>query len=431
MRDMRRLILGAGLVLLATHAQALDTTATAAALRLAGTITGGAMPTSAPEFAQMVAAIQAGDNLEAASIAAESNYAATYLFRRLAFQMQNPALDASQVTDNDATTFLIAHFIHAAGAQGGISTLWYENATYLVKVTRDNVPTQVHAADLTAGELASLNWRTQLVRVAGQTAMNGTDDDSVLVPIPAKHVGGYLTLSDRANDNSFAMFGATAGTNLRMIEGMWTIATGLEVLDFASTSAHIQDVPRFVPGDDPNLFHGQGQNACIACHGGGITSLNHGYSTVADVFDFDPQDGLVYIAAPTTDTMKSLASDPKKRKANAACNLVKTPTAVCNPDSIGADPNQAWDLTATWQDNGLLMRLGWSGLTQGQGLASLGIALGQAEIVYQNFTQRVINEICPTSIFAPTDIAKIAADGRIPDDLRVIVAEVASHPACM
>jgi hypothetical protein len=418
-------------VVFAAQAQALDATATAAALRLAGTITGGSMPASAPEFAEMVAAIQIGDNLKAATIAATSNYAASYLFRRLAFQMQNPALDASQVTDNDATAFLIAHFIHAAGAQGGISTLWYENATYLVNVTRKGVPTQVHAADLTASELSAINWRDQLVRVEGQTAKSGTGDDDPLINIPAKHVGGYLTLSDRANDNSFAMFGATAGTNLRMIEGMWTIATGLEVLDFASTSAHIQDVPRFVPGDDPNLFHGQGQNACIACHGGGITSLNHGYSTVADVFDFDPQDGLIYIANPTTNTMKSLASDPKKRKANAACNLVKTPTAVCNPDSVGADPNQGWDLTATWQDNGMLMRLGWSGLTQGQGLSTLGIALGQADIVYQNFTQRVIREVCPTSIFDPTVVNQIAADGRIPDDLRVIVAEVASNPACM
>ena len=138
-------------LLLASPARAaIDAPSTIAALRIAGTVTGGLMPTSGPEFAQMVAAIQGGDRLRAATIAANSNYAATYLLRRLAFQMQNPGLDATKVTDNDATTFLMAHFIRAAGAQNGISGLWSESATYLVTVTRNGAATQVHGADLTA-----------------------------------------------------------------------------------------------------------------------------------------------------------------------------------------------------------------------------------------------------------------------------------------
>jgi hypothetical protein len=256
---------------------------------------------------------------------------------------------------------------------------------------------------------------------------SGTATD---VAIPDKHVGGYVTLSDRPNDNSFAMFGATAGTNLRMIEGVWTISTGLQVIDFASSDALVQDVPRFVPEYDPNFFHGNGQNACISCHGGGVSSLNHGYSTVADLWDFDATNGLVYFATPTTATRKSLASDPKKRTANNTCNLTRTPPPVCNPDSAGTDPNQGWDLNATWGPSGLLDKLGWAGAKSGQGLAALGTALGQAGIVYQNFTWRVIREICPTGTFSQPAIDRIAADGKAADDIRVIVAEVAASSSC-
>ena len=128
------------------------------------------MPPSAPEFAQMVTAIQSGDRLGAATLAANSSYAARYLLRRLAFQMQNPGLDATKVTDSDATTFLMAHFLRAAGAQNGISGLWSENATYLVTVTRNGAPAQVHGADLTAADLAALDWSSALVRVAEQNA---------------------------------------------------------------------------------------------------------------------------------------------------------------------------------------------------------------------------------------------------------------------
>src|SRR5258705_120826 len=167
----RALGVAIAVMLLASPSRAaIDAPSTIAALRIAGTVTGGLMSTSAPEFAQMVAAIQGGDRLRAATIAANSNYAAKYLLRRLAFQMQNPGLDGSKVTDSDGTTFLMAHFVRATGAQNGISGIWSENATYLVTVTRNAVATQVHGADLTAADLAALDWSSALVRGAGQNA---------------------------------------------------------------------------------------------------------------------------------------------------------------------------------------------------------------------------------------------------------------------
>jgi hypothetical protein len=233
------------------------------------------------------------------------------------------------------------------------------------------------------------------------------------------------------------MYGATAGTNLRMIEGIWEIMTGLQLADVESTDAPAQNVPRFVPELDPNFFHGQGQPACISCHGGGMSSLTHGYATVGDVFNFDPAKGFTYIDAVTTATRKSLGSDPKKRATNLACNLVKTPTAVCNPDSAGVDPNQGWDVSQTWAASGVLTKMGWTGPMTGQGLNALGAAIGQASIVYQFMTTRVINEICPLGVFSSADIAKIAAAANPfaqpapgTDDIRTIVAMVAANPAC-
>src|SRR5437016_4768764 len=138
----RALGVASAAMLLASPARAaIDAPSTIVALRIAGTVTGGLMPTSGPEFAQMVAAIQGGERLRAATIAANSDQVAWDLMRRLGSQMQNPGLDATKVTDSDATTFLMAHFVRAAGAQNGISGLWSENATYLVtdrKSTRLN-----------------------------------------------------------------------------------------------------------------------------------------------------------------------------------------------------------------------------------------------------------------------------------------------------
>jgi hypothetical protein len=251
-----------------------------------------------------------------------------------------------------------------------------------------------------------------------------------------KHVGGYTTLSDRANDNSFAIFGATAGTNLRMIEGIWEIATGLSLLDVASQAATPAQVPRFVPEYDPNFFQGQGQTACIACHGGGMTSLTHGYAAVANVFNVDGN-GFVFIPQPTVDTMKSLGSDPNLRQGKLACNLARTPTPVCNPESLDVDKDQGWDVSDAWTESGALAAMGWVGPTKGQGLQQLGYYIGQSWIVYQFFTQRVISEICPLGTFTPAEINQIAAtanpwaDPAGTDDIRTIVAKVASSPGCL
>jgi hypothetical protein len=417
------------------HAQSINVSATASALRLSNTITGGSMPTTDPLFAQMVSQIAAGNLQAAATTAATSQYAAGYLARRLAFEMQNPSLDASSVTDSDATAFLIAHFAGTATTSPSISTIWSENATYLVGVGSTSA---IHAASLTAAQLSALNWSSALTQVEGQTANVGAAGGSTFTrtTIPAKHVGGYITLSDRINDTSYAQFGATAGTNLRMIEGIWEIATGASLLDVASSDALAQNAPRFVPEYNPNFFHGQGQTACIACHGGGMSSLPHGYSTVADIFDFDPVGGFLYIPTPTTATMKSLGSNPSLRATNATCNLAANPAAVCNPTSVGADPNNGWDLTKTWQASGVLSQWGWTGATTGQGLNELGTALGQASIVYQNFVIRVVNEICPLGTFTADEVSSIAQAANpfaVPagtDDIRTIVALVASQSSC-
>jgi hypothetical protein len=403
------------------------------ALRIANTVTGGYMPTDDPLFDKMVKKARAGDIQGAAAVAADSDYFTNYLARRLALQMQNPALSASNGMDNDSTAFIIAHFVGTPKSLPSISTLFSENATYLVSVASQNM----HAADLTPGQLSSLNWASALTQNMGQADVNGT-------AIPQKHVGGFVTLSDRPNDNSFAMFGATAGTNLRMIEGIWEIGTGLQLTDVASTEASPQEVARFVPEINPNFYHGQGQAACISCHGGGMGSLGHGYSTVADVFDFNPDSGFTFTlpsieassGAAKFAQMKSLGSNPDDRATNAACDMTATPTPVCNPLSRGADPNQAWDVAVTWGTSGVLGTMGWKGPTSGQGLNSLGAAIGQSAIVYQFLTKRVIGEICPMGQFTDDDVSKIAAAANPfatpagSDDIRTIVVMVASNGSC-
>lgn len=421
---MRSILLIIAILLSSLQGFAIDVAATATALRMKNSITGGLMSNDDPVFAQMVTLVQNGNLVGAAQLAANSRYFANYLGRRLALQMQSPALDGAGITDSDATAFIIAHFIGAGGQPPRLSTIWSENATYKV-ITADGV--QRNAADLNATQLVTIDWGS-MVRLGGQLDANG-------IYIPVKHVGGYTTLSDRNNDNSFAQFGATAGTNLRMIEGIWEISTGLQLMDVASEAATTQQVPRFVPEFDPNFFHGQGQPACISCHGGGMASLDHGYATVANIFDFTGN-GFTYIANPTTNTMKSLGSDPGQRARNLTCNLTRTPTPVCNPESPDVDPNQGWDVAKVWQKSGVLTAMGWKGQTSGYGLQSLGYTIAQSWIVYQFFTQRVIAEICPIGTFSAAEITQIAAkanpwaDPAGSDDIRTIVANVAASPGC-
>src|SRR5262249_29687249 len=157
-------------------------------------------------------------------------------------------------------------------------------------------------------------------------------------------------------------------------------------------------------------FRGQGQPACIACHGGGMTSLDHGYAAVANVFDFTGQ-GLEFIANPTTNTMKSLGSDRRQRQANLLCDLTATPTPVCNPESTDVDPQQGWDVSKVWDQSGVLRTMGWQGSVTGYGLQELGYSIAKSWIVYQFFTQRVIGELCPLGTFTANDINQIAATG--------------------
>lgn len=414
---------------------AIDIEATAKALRLSNTITGGYMPSSDPLFAQMVTRIQEGNLLAAAQIASNSKYFSAYLGRRLALQMQSPALDASAGTDNDATAFLMAHFSGTATTPPSLSSIWSENATYLVNTAAG----QLHVADVPADVKAALDWPASLVRIEGQQIGSFVNNrpTNTKVTLPSKHVGGYVTLSDRPNDNSYAMYGATAGTNLRFIEGIWEISTGLTLMNVASTDARVQDVPRFIPSNDPNFLHGNGQTACIGCHGGGMASLTHGYAAVADIFDYDQNQGFAFNAAPTTQTMKSLGSDPNKRAATLTCNLNRTPTAVCNQDSDGVGTVQAWDVSKTWSNLGILVKMGWTGPTSGEGLNELGAAIGKARIVYEYFVKRVVAEICPLGQFTDADVASIASLANpniVPkgtDDIRTIVAKVATHETCL
>lgn len=422
----------------------LDVNSTATALKIANEITGGFMPTTDPLFATMVTQVAAGNMQGAAATAANSKYFAQYLARRLAFEMQNASLSPNAGIDNDATTFIVAHFTGAGGIKPSISTLWSDDSTYLVAPTAGATP--VSASTLTAAQIQGLDWTTAISQVAGQTARqyavvkNVPAATASTTPIPTMHTGGYMTLSSKGGDNSFAQSGLLAGTNLRMIEGMWETTTGLTLVQVGSASAPAEVAPRFVPEFDPNFFVGQGQNACLVCHGGGMANLNHGYATVADVFDYDATLGIAYISTLSTNTItrKSLGSDPTKRTINSTCNLTTNPTAVCDVDSVGVDPNQGWNLNDNWASLGVLSNLmGWTGPTSGNGLNSLGSALGQASVVYQFLAQRIVAEVCPGGTFYQSDIDAIAkaanpyASPAGTDDVRTMVALIASNATCL
>ena len=290
------------------------TSATISALRMAGTITGGLMPSTAPEFATMVTNIQAGDYFDAAMAAVGSQYFSKYLVRRMAKEMMTPALSAAGIPDNDATTLIVANLV-GSGTTANISKLWSDNSTYLITgVSGATGP--MHVLSLTQAQLANVNWTTNLVQVSGQTA-NALDSkgNATLVTIPAMHVGGFMTASDRPGDFSIAQYGFTAGTNLRAIESLYEVSMGLTLPQLITMNGvKAQLAPRFIPGQDPNFFVGQGQPACLSCHGGGAASLTHGYATLADLFDFDNNsggDGLIYQDPTTVATQdrKSLGSN--------------------------------------------------------------------------------------------------------------------------
>jgi hypothetical protein len=397
---------------------------TAATLRMAGILTGGTMPSTAPAFATMNNYISTGDYFDAAMTAINTPYFAAYLPRRMAKEMMSPQLTTAGIPDNDATTAIVANLI-GSGTTANISKLWSDNATY--EISLNGTPT--HVMSLTPAQLAAVNWSTQIVRVPGQTALAEPVGNASPTPItiPAKHVGGYLTLSDRPNDNSIAQFGFTAGTNLRGIEAVYEVSMGLTLAEMVvPTGVSAQLAPNFVPEQDPNFFVGTGQPACLSCHGGGASNLTHGYATVANMFDYT-SNGFTFIAAPTTGTMKSLGSNANTRTQVQTCNLSQFTT--CNPDSNGIDPNQAWDLT-TWQQGGLLTQMGWQGAVTGEGLNSLGTAVGQAALTYQFMVERVVSEVCPLGSISAATQATIAQQAQAKDSYTFMVASVASDPNC-
>ena len=165
------------LSLAARPAYAIDQASTVIALRLASTITGGTMSVTDPLFTQMVSRVQANDIQGAALIAAKSKYFANYLAKRLAFQMQSPALSISGISDSDGTAFLIAHFTGAAGKPPSISTIWSENETYLVNIPINSVMTPTHINQVAGNSgfkiaPGGIDWSTQLTTGGPQQAVD-------------------------------------------------------------------------------------------------------------------------------------------------------------------------------------------------------------------------------------------------------------------
>jgi hypothetical protein len=93
-------------------------------------------------------------------------------------------------------------------------------------------------------------------------------------------------------------------------------------------------------------------------------------------------------------------------------------------------PNQGWELASTWGARGMLTTLGWNGPTSGQGLNSLGQAIGTAGIVYSNMVKRVIREICPLGAVPDADVTSITTAFQTSDDIKTMIAQIASNPAC-
>lgn len=437
------------------------------ALRMSGKITCGAMPTTDPAFQTMLTKLSASppDYLGAATAAVQSPYFPKCLVRRMARQMMSPAMSEVGIPDNDATTFLVANLIGTSGQTPTVGKLWSENATYLIHVTGasckaigdancatggsapSGAPKSTgpycHTMDLTPAQLEAVDWQTDLVAVPNQQCALNFDKTKgktqVFTAIPPTSAAGFLTLSDRINDNSYAMYAFLMGTNLRGVENMYEIATGFDIPSMETNlspplTTLETDAPAFVPAGDPNFTTPVTQTACLACHGGGVSSLTHGYAAVADLFDYQNKKGLGFGFFPTLATAnnrKSNGSSTQIRNLVTKCTTSNYTTNDCNPFSSGVDDKTfSWDLhdfspvsSGQWQ---------WNGPVSGQGYNALGQALGQAGIVYKYMTQRVVGEICPSQP-ALTDqtISQIAAQAQANDSFPYIVEAVASNPACL
>lgn len=462
--------LGPLALIAAPPARGASTAVTVQALRMAGRITCGLMPASDPAFQAMVSKLSGSppDYMGAAAAAVASPYFAQCLVRRMAKEMMTPSMSAGGVPDNDATTFIVATLTGIPGQTPGISKLWSDDATYLIKVagascaafgdancsTGGSAPSGVpgstgpycHALDLGPAQLAAVSWQTDLVRVPNlQCATNlqaskfGTSPVIEYVPIPASDTAGYLTLSDRPNDGSYAVYGFEAGTNLRGIEGMYEIATGYDIpsmeTDLPPPLTSLEgDAPAFVPAGNLNFANAVTQTACLACHGGGVSNTRHGYSALADLFDY-PNAAKTnigfYPSLPPVTVRKSNGSNASIRGLVAACTTANYLTNNCNPYSGGVDDvGLSWDLS-DWSPvaSGAW---GWTGPTSGHGWNALGAALGKSGIVYTYMVQRVVSEICPpSSSLPPQTISQIAAQAMKNDSFAYIVEAVASNPGCL
>jgi hypothetical protein len=151
-----------------------------------------------------------------------------------------------------------------------MNTIYSDNSTYTVNVAG----TGTHANLLSLKSLLAVDWQTDLIHTAGQTAKLPGSMPPTQIPIDVASVGGYFTASGATQpDNSIAAYGGAAGTNLRWAEALWEISMGLSLTELAAGTPAQSNVPAFVPAGDPNFFTGTGQPACMSCHGTGASAL--------------------------------------------------------------------------------------------------------------------------------------------------------------
>lgn len=461
------------------NASASTLSATVQAVRMAGKITCGSMPATDPAFQTMVAKLSATppDYMGAATAAVQSKYFARCLPLRMARQMQNPTLSEAGVPVSQSIIFIVGELVGAAGTQPSISKLWSDNATFIFNQPGGNCWAQGslgstcviggaapfggppgYPGGTARGQyctsldpqygtfIGDIDWQTQVIKVPAQcvvdstlTVINSGSPPVLYSQLPQMHVGGYMTLSNTWYEKNFAEAAMKAGTNLRAIEFMYEIATGWTVPQMETTQAPpltnlAPNAPAFVHAADRNFSSPVSQTACLACHGGGVSSLKHGYNTFADLFDYvdTAYFGMWYNSTiPAPQNRKSNGSDPTIRANTVACTTSNYATNNCNPYSqLADDTNFSWDLSdfAPVQSGAW----GWHGPLAGNGLNALGQALGQADIVYQFMTKRVVNEICPpVQNFPQATINQIAAQAKTLDSFPYIVEAVASNPACL
>jgi len=169
----------------------------------------------------------------------------------------------------------------------------------------------------------------------------------------------------------------------------------------------VQYRPPLRAGIRSQLFHGTGRTPASPARGG-LTSLNHGYSTVGDL-GLRRHNGLVYFATPRPHA-EVVRSEPQEASANATCNLTRTPTPVL-PTRTASEPIQP--------GLGPEHHLGGAGSRQA-GLERPDERPGPRRLARRSVRPRSSTklhlardrEICPTGTFSQADIDRIAAAAR-------------------